>query len=332
MTKNIAEIEKQARTNDANMLPSFVPLFKKTSPSVVNISATLPLPFPNELLPQRDKELLSAMVRSLGSGFVIDNKGHVVTCLSVVTEAKEIEVILHGGRRLQAKLVGSDEISDIALLSIPREQSPPPLLMGKLANLKIGDWVAAFGYPFGLSHSISAGVVSAIRTGQELKQSHGLILVDAFVNPGCNGGPLLDLGGKVVGINLIAGNDQSSMGLALPIDDALSVIESLKSGQSPKHPWIGISVQHVDIKLATSFGMKESTGALVSKVEPGGPAQKAGIKIGDIITSFAGHIVEDPVALVDSVLRVKINIKIDATIFRKGKTLVLTIIPKPKSQ
>jgi len=308
-------------------LPSFVGLFTRASPSVVNVSAAHPLPIPEDLLPRRDREILRALVRSLGSGFVFDDQGHVATCSSVVQDADSIEVILANGRQLQATLVGSDEISDIAVLSIPRDKAPPPLPLGNSATLKTGDWVAAFGYPFGLSHSITAGIVSAVRSGEVLKAAHGLILSDASINPGCNGGPLLDTNGKVVGINLIPGQTEGSMGLAIPIEDALALLELLKTGHQPRRPWLGVAVQHVDSRLADSFDLPEAEGALVTRVVENGPAAKAGIQQGDVIIAFAGRTVEDPMALIEVVRGSRLDRKVKIRIVRKGKRKTLRIKP-----
>lgn len=308
--------------------PSFVELFARASGSVVNVSAAHPLPYPEELLPRREREILRALVRSLGSGFVFDDQGHVVTCSSVVQNAEEIEVILANGRRLQAHLVGSDDITDLAVLSIPAADAPPPLPQASAASLEVGDWVAAFGYPFGLSHSITAGIVSAVRSGDEMNASHGIILSDAAINPGCNGGPLVDTRGRVVGINLIPGQSEGGMGLAIPIEDAVDVLDLLKSGRMPRRPWLGIHVQDMDERLAASFGMQRAEGALVSRVHPGGPGAGAGLEAGDVIVSFAGRPVDNATALVEAVKNTRPGRKITLRIVRLGKKKTLRITPQ----
>jgi len=319
----VTQIDQQPR------LPSFISLFKEASPAVVNISAAHPLPIPKELLPKKDREILKALVRSLGSGFVFDDQGHVATCSSVVQDADEIEVILISGRRLKATLVGSDEISDIAVLSIPVQGAPRPLALGDSSSLKAGDWVASFGYPFGLSHTITAGIVSAIRSSDVMQASHGLILSDASINPGCNGGPLVNTRGEVVGINMIPGQTQGGMGLAIPIDDVKSLLELLKTGKSPGHPWLGVSVQYVDERLAESFGLPNTEGALVSMVVSNSPADKAGLKRGDIIITLSGRSIEDPLALIETARKAPIGRQIKIQIIRKGKPKNLKITPCP---
>jgi len=323
-----------APSENEETLPTFDKLFEKVSPSIVNISATLPFPFPEETLSRREKEMLKVLARSLGSGFVFDEKGHVVTCSSVVLDEErqpleDIEVILASGKRIKAKLIGSDDISDLAVLSIPKDQAPPPLPLGTSNSLKVGDWVAAIGYAFGLSHSITAGIVSAVRSADDMNASHGLILSDAAINPGCNGGPLLDTSGRVVGINLIPGQVEGSMGLAIPIEDALQLLEILKSGHRPKRPWLGVAVQYVDTRLKESFQLPSAAGALVTRVVEGGPADLAGIQPGDVLVKFARRPVEDPVSLIEVVKTARINRKVKIKLYRKGKPKTLTITPRP---
>ncbi len=309
-------------------LPDFRGLFQRASPSVVNISAAHALPIPDDMLRGRDRAIWRALARCLGSGFSIDDQGHIVTCSSVIQDSEEIEVILSDGRHLDASVVAFDEVTNIAVLSLPLDGAPPPLPVAERGGLRVGDWVAAFGYPFGLSHSITTGIVSAVRTSDELQTSHGLILSDAAINPGCNGGPLLDIDGRVVGINLVPGRTEGSLGLAIPIHDLLPVIEALKQGRKPRHAWLGVSVQHVDIALANSFGLEQAEGALVSRVLPGGPAAKAGVIKGDIVISFASRPIEDPQALIDAVMSSAIGRPVRIHLFRKGKRQTVTVTPR----
>jgi len=321
-------------SEDDETLPTFDKLFKKVSPSIVNISASLPFPLPEEMLSKREREMLKILARSLGSGFVFDDQGHVVTCSSVVLDEDrqpltDIEVILASGKRIKAKLIGSDDISDLAVLEIPRKEAPPPLPLGSATSLKVGDWVAAIGYAFGLSHSITAGIVSAVRTADDMNASHGLILSDAAINPGCNGGPLLDTQGRVVGINLIPGQEEGSMGLAIPIEDALELLALLKTGRRPQRPWLGVSVQHVNVSLQESFGLPSTSGALVTRIAEDGPASKAGLKPGDVMVKFANRPVDDPIGLIEVVKSSAVNRKVKIRIYRKGKPKTLTITPRP---
>jgi S1-C subfamily serine protease len=322
----IQKKSKHHQLASEKLLPAFDTLFKTSSKSVVNISASHPMPIPKHYLRTKDKKFLRSMVTSLGSGFVIDALGHVITCSSVVSDAREIEVVLKGGRRLAAKIVGSDSLSDIAILAINPAHSPPPLSLGDTSTLKVGDWVAAFGHPFGLSHSITVGIVSAIRSKAEMKTSFGTIISDASINPGCNGGPLLNTAGEVVGINFISSDNTTSFGLAIPIDDVRPIIKSLLQGKKLGAPWLGVALQHVDVRLAKSFGLDQAEGALVSQVSRPSPADKAGLKTGDIIISFGGRSIEDPTALIETITKTAIGIKTKLQIYRRGRKKTLSVV------
>lgn len=310
------------------ILPDFEGLFESASPSVVNISAAHALPIPADLLPKRERAYWRALARSLGSGFSLDTQGHVVTCSSVIQDAEQIEVLLANGRRLPARLVAADPITDLAVLKVRKEDAPPPLPIADEGATQVGDWVAAFGYPFGLSHSISAGIVSTIRTGQQLDASHGLILSDAAINPGSNGGPLLSSAGRVVGINQIPAQGGTGLGVAIPIHDALPVIAQLKTGAPPRRPWLGASIQYVDASLAGAFELPEAQGALLTRIQPKGPADKAGLRVGDVIIRFAGRTVEDPQALIETVQRLAVGRPVQALVVRDGKRMALSVTPR----
>ena len=310
------------------LLPDFSELFVQASPAVVNVSATHELPIPDGLVPRRQRRVFKAMARSLGSGFVFDAQGHVVTCSSVIQDADDIQVILADGRHLAAQVLATDDVTDLAMLEVVEERLPSHLPIAPAGQLKAGDWVAAFGYPYGLSHSITAGIVSATRSAQALGSSCGLVLSDASINPGCNGGPLLDIQGRLVGINLISGHTEGGLGLAIPIHDALPVLEELKKGRSPRRAWLGISIQHVDAALAESFGLESAEGALLTRLEPGGPAERAGLQVGDIIVSFSGQKVEDPMALIEAVKRSAVGRRARLSIVRSAKRMQMWIMPK----
>lgn len=311
----------------AGRLPSFAALYRRVRRAVVNVSAAHTLELPAGLLSSRQQALLRAMVRSLGSGFVFDRQGHVVTCSSVVEDAESVEVILADGRHLPARLVGADEVTDLAVLQVDPAGCPAPLQSGDSSKLVPGQWVAAFGYPYGLSHSITAGMVSAVRTAEQLQSSHGLIVSDLAVNPGCNGGPLLNTAGRVVGINLVPGREGGGLGLALPVNEARRIIELLVQGRTPRRPWLGVAVQFLDDRLAQTFGLAEPNGALVSRVTPGGPAERAGVQAGDVIVSFAGRPVVDPDALVEALRQAAVGRRVGMTLLRAGRRLRLTVTP-----
>ncbi len=311
-------------------LPDFAGLFERASPAVVNIAAAHPLPIPDEVLPQRDRRFWQALARSLGSGFALGERGHLVTCSSVIEDAAAIEVTLADGRQLRAELVASDPLTDLAVLAVPAEQAPEPLPLAPAGALRAGDWVAAFGYPFGLSHSISAGIVSTVRPAAELGSNLGLILSDVAINPGCNGGPLLDTAGRVVGINLVSGRDRAGgLGLAVSIHDALPIIAALERGRRPAKPWLGLGVQHVDADLARAFGLDRARGALVSRLVPGGPAARAGLEVGDVVVGFAGRPVADPQGLITIVQQAPLDRPLPIRLLRDGEEHALHIRPAP---
>jgi serine protease Do len=312
-------------------LPDFAGLFERASPSVVNIAAAHALPIPDEVLPRRDRRVWQALARSLGSGFALGQRGHLVTCSSVIEDAAAIEVTLADGRRLRAELVASDPLTDLAVLAVPAAQAPEPLELAPAGALRSGDWVAAFGYPFGLSHSISAGIVSTVRPAAELGSNLGLILSDVAINPGCNGGPLLDTAGRVVGINLVSGRDRSGgLGLAVSIHDALPIIAALERGRRPAKPWLGLGVQHVDADLARAFGLERARGALVSRLVDGGPAARAGLQLGDVVVGFAGRAVADPQGLIAIVQQAPLGRPLPIRVLRDGQPRQLRIRPQPR--
>lgn len=306
-------------------LPAFDELFARVSPSVVNVSAAHELPVPQALLTRRERELWRAMVRSLGSGFVLDDQGHIITCSSVVEDAESIEVSLWNGRTLPARLVGSDEASDLAILAVAADTALSPLATGEAA--RAGDWVASFGYPYGMAHSISAGMVSLVRDREALNSIHGLILSDAAVNPGCNGGPLVDTRGRVVGINFIGQESEGGLGLAIPIQDALEILSPLLRGETPRRSFLGISVQAVSAALAQAFELPRAEGALVTRVIPGGPAERAGVLPGDVILSLGKQPIPDPATLQAMVRRLPVGKPVELQIRRKGKPLRLSLTP-----
>lgn len=295
-------------------LPEFTELVEQASPAVVNISTRQKLPERNvsaqgqmpdlEGLPPMFREFFERNIpqlprspgerqreaQSLGSGFIISADGYVLTNNHVVADADEIIVRLSDRSELEAKLIGADPRTDVALLKVDGK-SLPTVKLGKSDELKVGEWVLAIGSPFGFDHSVTAGIVSA--KGRSLPNENYVpfIQTDVAINPGNSGGPLFNLNGEVVGINSqIFTRSGGFMGLsfAIPINVALDVAEQLKANGKVSRGWLGVVIQEVNKDLAESFGLDKPAGALVAQVLDGGPAAKGGLQVGDVILSLDG--------------------------------------------
>lgn len=327
-------------------LPDFTGMVKTNGIAVVNISTTqkarpLPKGLPkNQQLPEgvppEMEELFKHFfndpygggfgapedTQSLGSGFIISDDGYVLTNHHVVKDADEIVVKLTDRRELVAKLIGSDARTDVAVLKV-QASGLPVVNIGSPNDLKVGEWVLAIGSPFGFEQSVTAGIVSA--KGRSLPGGNYVpfIQTDVAINPGNSGGPLFNMDGKVVGINSqIYSRTGGFMGLsfAIPIDVAMNVVNQIKKGGKAEHGWLGVQIQDVTRQLAESFGMKRPHGALVAKVIPNSPAQKAGLQEGDVITEFNGRPIETSADLPPMVGMTPINEEAKLTIIRQGET------------
>ncbi len=259
--------------------------------------------------------------RSLGSGFIVSVDGYVVTNHHVVKGADEIIVKLSDRRQLEAKLIGSDPRSDIALLKIDAKDLPV-VKLGSANDLKVGQWVLAIGSPFGFDHSATSGIVSA--KGRSLPNENYVpfIQTDVAINPGNSGGPLFNLHGEVVGINSqIYSRTGGFMGLsfAIPVEVAMDVIDQLKDNGYVSRGWLGVYIQEVTRELAESFGMDTPMGALVAKIMDGSPVEGSDIKVGDVILSFNGQEVQSSAALPPMVGRVRVGEEVKLEIMRDGK-------------
>ncbi len=335
-------------------LPDFTDLVEKTSPAVVNISTRqsvqgqhrLPFRFqvPEELenTPWNDlfkrffeqnpdqnggSDAPEEKAQSLGSGFIIDSDGHILTNNHVVEGADEIIVRLSDRRELMAEVVGQDKKSDIALLKV-EATNLPVVKLGSSKQLKVGEWVMAIGSPFGFDHSVSAGIVSAVGRSLPSENYVPFIQTDVAINPGNSGGPLFNLDGEVVGINSqIYSRTGGFMGLsfAIPVDVALDVVKQLKDHGFVSRGWLGVMIQDVTRELAESFGMKTPKGALVAQVLEDSPAGKAGIEVGDIITEYEGHEIYSSSELPPLVGRTSIGNKAKLKIVRDGKVKNISI-------
>ena len=264
--------------------------------------------------------------RSLGSGFIIDPTGFIITNNHVVEGADKITVKLIGGKDYKATIKGRDPKTDLALIQIT---NPPPdlpfLKLGDSEAVRVGDWVMAVGNPFGLSHTVTQGIISAKSRVIGAGPYDNFLQTDASINPGNSGGPLLNLKGEVVGINTAILASGQGIGFATPSNMAQSVIPQLKEKGKVVRGMIGVQVQNVTPELAKSFGLPEPKGALVAEVNPGSPAEKAGIQRGDIIIDFNGHPIHEmnelPRMVADTAPGAKANVKI----LREGKEKSFTL-------
>src|SRR5215470_4821256 len=261
-------------------------------------------------------------VNSLGSGFIIDASGIVVTNNHVISEADEITVILNDGSRIKAELIGKDQKTDLALLRIQTDKQLKAVKFGDSDKLRLGEWVIAIGNPFSLGGTVTAGIVSARNRDINSGPYDNYIQTDAAINRGNSGGPLFNLEGEVVGINtaIISPSGGSiGIGFAVPSKTALAVIDQLKNFGETRRGWLGVRIQQVTDEIADSLKISPPRGALVAGVDDKGPAKPAGIEPGDVIIKFDGHDVKEMHDLPRVVADTPVGKDVDVTIVRKGK-------------
>lgn len=267
-------------------------------------------------------------VAALGSGFVIDPSGYVVTNNHVVADAEEIAVTLHDGTRLPAKLVGSDPPTDLALLKVESSKPLTSTRWGDSDRLRVGDWLVAIGNPFGLGGTVTAGILSARARDIQQGPYDEYLQTDAPINRGNSGGPLFDTEGGVVGVNTaIYSPTGGSIGIGFAIPSALArpIIDELREHGQVRRGWLGVQVQRVTPDIAETLGMAEPDGALVTTLTPGGPAEAAGVRQGDVIVGFDGHAVEKMRDLPRVVARTPIGKSVSLELLRDGGTQTLTV-------
>jgi serine protease Do len=267
---------------------------------------------------------------SLGSGFVISADGYIVTNNHVVENADSIKVNLRvdGNAEVSydAEVIGTDKETDLALLKIKSDVSLPHLSFGDSDSLKVGQWVMAIGNPFGLDHTVTAGIVSAKGRTIGAGPYDNFIQTDASINPGNSGGPLLNLDGEVIGINTAIIASGQGIGFAIPGRLARQVIDQLKEYKTVKRGWLGVSIQDVDPNAAKALDLKEAKGALVSSVNPGDPADEAGIQAGDVIIALDGVTVEDAGDLTRKIGDLLPGEKVKVKVWRKGTARELSLV------
>jgi Do/DeqQ family serine protease len=337
---------------DAAPMPSLAPMVKRVSPAVVNIATRgtikekegqrnplLDDPFfrrffdvPPDARP-RERQFQSA-----GSGVIVDAKnGYIITNHHVVENASEITITLLDNRSFSAKVVGTDEGADIAVLQA-KQPNLVAMSLGDSAKLEVGDYVVAIGNPFGLQHTVTAGIVSALgRTGINPDGYEDFIQTDASINPGNSGGALVNLRGELVGVNsaILSGSGGNiGIGFAIPVNLVKNVMDQLIKYGQVKRGVLGVNLYPVTADIAKEFGVSESSGALVAGVQPGSAAEKAGVKTGDIITSLDGVAKKDPGELRYAIGLLHVGDKVDIGLLRDGKprTVTAVIAERPETE
>ena len=321
---------------------SFAELVKKSSPSVVNIIALKIIRSPGQGAaplgpedPMRDfferffgRQLPQEYRQNeLGTGFVIDREGFILTNNHVVEQTEDLKVRFSDEKQYNARVIGRDPKTDLALIKIDVPEPLTPLTLGDSDSLQVGDWVVAIGNPFGLGNTVTAGIVSA-----KYRQIGGgpydnFIQTDAPINPGNSGGPLLDLDGKVIGVNsAIFSQDGGNIGIgfAIPINMAKQLLPQLREGRV-RRSWLGVMVQNITPELKSKLSLGTDQGALVSDVEAGGPAEKAGLKRGDVILKFDGKVIRSSRDLPFVVASTPIGKKVAVEVMRDGQRMTLQV-------
>jgi serine protease Do len=328
---------------------SFANLAARLLPSVVNISTTqvqikdqrggpqVPRfpegsPFQDffkEFFDRQQRDTPKRRATSLGSGFIIDASGYIVTNNHVISEADEITVTLHDDTKLEAKLIGRDPKTDLALLKVKPETKLPAVPFGDSGSARVGDWVVAIGNPFGLGGTVTAGIVSARQRDINSGPYDDFIQTDASINRGNSGGPMFNLAGEVIGINTAIFSPSGGsvgIGFAIPANLARPIIEQLQKYGKARRGWLGVRIQTVTDEIAQSLGLDSATGALVSSLTKGGPAEKYKIKVGDVILKFDGKNVGEMRRLPRIVAETSIGKAVQVDVWRQGKRVRLPVV------
>jgi len=332
--------------------PSFTSLAKSVSPGVVNIQASKvvkggglrpfmspfgegpegpeggpPDPFRDffERFFGGDGPQREMRQRSLGSGFVIDPAGFIITNNHVVEKADQIQVKLSDGATLDAKVVGKDPKTDLALIKVEPKTPLTSLALGDSDKAEVGEWVVAIGNPFGLGGTVTQGIISAKGRVIGAGPYDDFIQTDASINPGNSGGPLLNMAGEGIGINTAIVSGGAGIGFAIPSNLAREILPQLKEKGSVTRGWIGVTIQEVTPELAKSFGLKEPAGALVADVMKGDPADAAGIKVGDVIVKFGDRQIHNSNELPRVVSNIPVGQRVNVTVIRNGKQMVIPV-------
>ena len=320
---------------------SFADLAEKVLPAVVNIATTQNLTAENREMQEfedlfRDffdrqnpnRRPTPRRATSLGSGFIIDSAGYIVTNNHVVADAEEVMVRLYDDTNLKAQIVGRDEKTDLALLKVEPKEPLPAVTWGDSDEIRIGDWVLAIGNPFGLGGSVTAGIVSARQREINAGPYDDFIQTDASINKGNSGGPMFNMSGEVIGINTAIFSPSGGsvgIGFAVPSTLAHNVIEQIRKYGHPRRGWLGVNIQTVTDELAEGLKLPRARGALIANVSPGSPAAEAGIEKGDVILKFDGQEIGEMRRLPRIVADTPIDKKVDVVLWRGGKEQTLQV-------
>ena len=320
---------------------SFADLAERLMPSVVNISTTTTVttngnPFPGFKFPPGSpfedmfKEFGTPQTRksaALGSGFIIDKKGIVITNNHVIQDAEDIVVRVGGDKEYKATIIGADPLSDIAVLQIDSKEKFIPVKFGNSDKARIGDWVIAIGNPFGLGGTVTAGIISARNRSIGLSRYEDYIQTDASINSGNSGGPLFDMNGDVIGINtaILGKGGSIGIGFSIPSNNAQKVVNQLIEFGETKRGWLGVRIQVVTKEIAEIEKLDEPRGALVASVADGSPSDKAGIQAGDIILEFNGTKIDEMKELPIIVAQTEVGKTVDVKIWRNKKEIIKKI-------
>ena len=320
---------------------SFADLAEKLMPSVVNISTSTtvvtksnPLPFqfpPGSPFGDMFKEFGDPQERqssALGSGFIIDEKGIVITNNHVIQDADDIIVRVNGDQEFKAKVLGADPLMDIAVLQLETNEKFIPVAFGDSDKARIGDWVIAIGNPFGLGGTVTAGIISARNRSIGLSRYEDFIQTDASINSGNSGGPLFDMEGNVIGINtaILGRNGSIGIGFSIPSNSAQIVIDQLIEFGETKRGWLGVRIQDVTKEIAEVEKLDKPRGALVASVAENSPSEKAGIIAGDIILEFNGQRINQMKELPAIVARTQVGKKVEVKIWRNKKEIIKNVL------
>ncbi len=330
-------------TPAAQALPGFADLVQKVSPAVVTISSTMREPSDEQspLFPSGSPQAQefgqffgtpdqggTHIVHALGSGFIVDSQGHVVTNNHVVKDATDIQVTLADGRKLPAKVVGVDSKTDLAVLQVKSDEPLPHLALGDSGAARVGDWVVAVGNPFGLGGTVTAGILSA--RGREIGEGpyDDFLQIDAPINRGNSGGPLFAQDGTVIGVNTAIYSPSGGsvgIGFAIPSSVVKQVIGQLETNGKVERAWLGVTAQSISPTMAKALNLPGATGALVAEVQKDSPASAAGIQPGDVITKIGSQTVKDPRALAQMVAILHSGSDQEMTVYRNGQDKTLTV-------